>query len=265
LGYTNHLEPKKVEDWLQSPINKKILLLILGFALAFQIFVNFMPESKDKEYFIAAISIANPLIASLTSFTVAKRYQGSIVFGRAYAVLGIALFMMFLGEYTWYTYVFVFGVDEPYPSVADVFFFAFYPLSITHIILNVRFFKTKIGIYNKFWIVTIPAAIILVYAILSFQAETDLTFDFYYGLIFVIVSSVLLSLALLGSTIFRGGTLGSAWILLLIGISLTTIGDVWYFYLTLFDGYFSGHPVELFWYSSYWVMTYALYKHQKIF
>lgn len=259
------MKPDTVENEIQNPINKKILLLILGLALIFQVFVYAAPEGNNKEYIIASISIINPLIASIVSFTVAKRYSGSLVFGRAYAILGISLFMMFLGESTWYTYVFGFGIEEPYPSIADVFFFAFYPLAMVHIILNVNFFKTKISAPNKIWVTIIPIVIIVIYSQLSLSSGVEFDFDFFYGMAFVTVSSVLLTLALLGSIVFRGGTLGNAWILLLIGILLTTVGDVWFFYLELLDGYFSGHPVELLWYSSYWTMTYALYKHRKIF
>ena len=264
LLFENNLKSNEVENTIQSTINKKILLLILGLALVFQSFVYIAPEGDDKEYIIASISIVNPLIASIMSFTVAKRYSGSLVFGRAYAFLGISLLMMFLGEIAWYTYVFGFGIEEPYPSIADVFFFAFYPLAMVHIILNVNFFKTKISTQNKIWITIIPIAIIVAYTQISLSSGIELDFDFFYSLAFVIVSSVVLTLALLGSIVFRGGTLGNAWILLLIGIFLTTFGDVWYFYLELLDGYYSGHPVELLWYASYWTMTYALYKHKKI-
>ena len=257
------MRPNEVNE-VQNRINKKILILNLALALLFQAFVYIAPEEDNKEYLIASISIINPLIASIMSFTVAKRYSGSLVFGRAYAILGISLFMMFLGETTWYTYVFGFGIEEPYPSLADVFFFAFYPLAMIHIILNVNFFKTKISTPNKIWIVILPIAIIVTYTQISLSSEIELNFDFFYGMSFVIVSSVLLTLSLLGSIVFRGGTLGSAWILLLIGVSLTTFGDVWFFYLELLGGYYSGHPVELLWYSSYWTMTYALYKHKKI-
>jgi hypothetical protein len=73
-----------------------------------------------------------------------------------------------------------------------------------------------------------------------------------------------LALALLGAIVFRGGSLGIVWILLLLGVLVTSIGDIWYFYLELFDGYGSGHPVELLWYAGYWIIFYALYKHRKI-
>ena len=257
------MEPEKVPEKLKNPINKKILLLILGLAIVFQIFVYAAPETDEKEYVVAVVSILNPLVASIFAFHVSKMYGSSIVFGKSYTVLGIALFMMFLGESTWYTYVFLLDID-PYPSIADVFFFAFYPLAATHIILNVKFFNTKIGLTNKVWIGIIPIAIVILYLLLSVHEDVEIDTIFYTGLLFVIGSSSLLSLGLLGAIVFRGGVLGIAWLLLLIGILLTTIGDVWYYYIEIPGTYYSGHPVELLWYTSYWSIIYALYKHKRI-
>ncbi len=257
------MEPEKVPEKLKNPINKKILLLILGLAIVFQTFVYTAPETDEIEYVIAAVSILNPLVASIFAFYISKMYGSSIVFGKSYAVLGTALFMMFLGESTWYIYIFLLGID-PYPSIADVLFFAFYPLAATHIILNVKFFNTKIDLHNKVWIGTIPVTIVIIYLLFSLQEGVETDIVFYTGLLFVIGSSVLLSLGLLGAIVFRGGVLGIAWLLLLIGILLTTTGDVWYYYIEIPGTYYSGHPVELLWYTSYWLITYALFKHKKI-
>jgi hypothetical protein len=220
------------------------------------------PKTDETEYVILLVSIINPLAASIASFLVARNYGWSVIFGKSYALLGSGLFALFLGEITWSYFTVVLQI-EPFPSIADVFFYAFYPLSIIHIILNIRFFKTKIPLIDKFWIFAIPTSIALIYSLLALD-DGEANFDFYYGIIFVLSTSVLLSLALLGVVVFRGGVLGIVWILLLIGILLTTIGDVWYFYLEILDEYGLGHPVELLWYTGYWTIFYALYKHRKI-
>jgi hypothetical protein len=135
---------------------------------------------------------------------------------------------------------------------------------MVHIILNVRFFQTKISLLNKFWICIIPAAIVIGYSSLALSEIGEANFDFYYGVVFVSSTSIVLALALLGAIVFRGGALGIVWVLLLLGILLTSVGDIWYFHLELFDAYGPGHPVELLWYTGYWTIFYALYKHRKI-
>lgn len=257
------MEPKKVPEKLESPINYKVLLLILGLVVSFQSFVYLAPETDETEYTIAAVSIVNPLVASIASFWVSKRYWGSKVFGKAYFALGCALAMLFLGEVTWYTYLFVLDI-EPYPSLADYFFFGLYPLAATHIILNVRFFKTKIDLSQKIWITAIPILVITIYSYLAMQEIGEANIEFYYSLGYVVGSSSVLALTIVGAMVFRGGVVGVAWLLLLIGILLLTAGDVWFSYLEILEAYVSGHPVELLWYAGYWTITYALYKHKKV-
>ena len=259
---SNLLEPQKVPERLTTKINYKILILILGLVVGLQVYLSFATE-ENSDLVETAVSTVNPLAAAGAGFYVAKKYYNSEVFGKSYLVLAIGLLSMGLGEVTYAYYDFVLNID-PYPSIADVFFFGFYPLAFYHITKNVRFFKAKIDIPTKILVVVLPISIIGLYSYLSFQQIGEFNFDYYYGLIFISASSSVLTAAILGARVFRQGLLGVAWLVLLIGILLTTIGDVWYYYLETYDQYTLTHPVNLFWYASYWVIIYALYKHQNI-
>jgi len=257
------MDPEIVQDKIKSPIDKRVLFLILVMAISFQIVITVMPDSEELNGFVAIVSILNPLAASVTALVVSQRYGGSQVFGKAYLILGLGLFMMFLGESTWYYFLYFLDID-PFPSIADVFFFAFYPLSAIHIIINIRFFQTKMNLRSKLLLVVIPVIVITAYSAISLETIDTPNFEFYYGMAFVVASSILLSLALVASLVFRGGVLGIAWVLLLLGLFVTNVGDVWYFYLETFGAYSEGHPVEILWYLGYWIITYGLYKHRKI-
>lgn len=256
-------KPEIVPEKIQSSINPKILLLILGAVASFQIYLYVaFPNPDDASQLVDVISIINPLIASIVGFIVAKKYWGSKVFGKAYLALAIGLTMNFLGETVYGIYE-TLGYDTNFGPM-DILFYAFYPLVLTHLVLNIRFFKPKISHFTKAWVVAIPTAIITIYSLLSFEKLGGANFNFYTGLIYVILSSTILSGTLLGARIFKQGVLGKAWLVLLIGIILQTTGDVWYGYLDTFDEYTLTHPMNLLYYASYMVITYALYKHQKI-
>ncbi len=92
--------------------------------------------------------MATPLLVACAALLIALRYGLSEVFGKSYLVYGLANFSVFLAEFIYYAYDVIYEID-PYPSVADIFFFAVYPLIIFHIILNFRFFKSKITIKQK--------------------------------------------------------------------------------------------------------------------
>jgi hypothetical protein len=264
------MSPDIVPDQLKNSINYKILALIFVSALSFKIILYILPDSENQNYelLISIISFINPLAASIASFFVWTRYSGSRIFGRAYFSLGMAYLMVFAAELTYLVYDLVLNAD-PYPSIADIFFFALYPFTMIHLILNIKFFKSKIIQTEKKWLFIIPIAIITIY-IISFQYSIpegvgdSNSFDFYYGLIFTTASAITLTFAILGAKIFREGALGTVWLLLVIGILANTIGDVWYYHLEIFGHYDLMHPVNIFWYSSYWLIVYALYKHKDV-
>ena len=143
----NPAQPTSVPQRLTSPINHKILLLILGTVMAFQIYISSIPEEQANNT-ISVISVLNPFAASVAAFFVARKYHGSKVFGKSYLALGLGFAMFVLAETTYAIQDF-WGID-PYPSVADVFFFAFYPLAAYHLVANIRFFKPKLDIVTNF-------------------------------------------------------------------------------------------------------------------
>jgi len=256
-------KPEIVPEKLQSQINPKILVLILGIVISFQVYLYLaFPNPDDASHLVDIISVINPLISSFAAFYVARKYWGSNVFGKAYLALALGLAMNCIGETVYGIYE-TLGYDTSF-TVADILFYTFYPLLLIHLVLNIRFFKPKISYFTKAWVVAIPITITSIYSVLSFGKLGEANFEFYSGLTYVILSSTILSGTLLGARIFRQGVLGIAWLVLLIGIILQTTGDVWYSYLDTFNQYTLTHPMNLFYYASYMIIAYALYKHQKI-
>jgi len=76
-------------------------------------------------------------------------------------------------------------------------------------------------------------------------------------------SSMVLSFAILGASIFKRGVLGTVWLLLVIGLMINAAGDVWYYNLEIFEAYYDAHPVTTMWYVANMFIIYALYKHLK--
>lgn len=256
-------EPARVPTKLVNPVDYRLLFVIFFAAIGFQAYIFSLPNPEEADLTIQVVSIINPLAASIMAFVVSKRYHSSEVFGKAYFALGLAMFMIFIGEITYSIYALILD-EEPYPSIADLFFLLAYPLAFYHLQRNIRFFKTKISSTVKLLVITIPLLIIASYSILSLQELDEPNFDFYYGLLYVIGSSIVASTAILGAIVFRQGVLGTVWLVLAIGLLLNTAGDSWYTYLEIFAQYDLTHPVNLLWYTSYWVISYSLFKHKHI-
>jgi len=247
-----------------SKIDYRVILLIFVGVFGFQAFLNILPDETDIENSIIVISSVSQLATAVAALFVSKRYWGTNVFGKSYLALSIAYFFVFFGEMTYNIYAFVYEID-PYPSFADLFFFLLYPFSLIHLLLNIRFFQPNVVITDKLWVIALPITITAFYSYYAFFETGKVNFDFYYGIGFVVGAAIITSFAILGTKILWKVPLGRAWFILMIGILLGTVGDVWYHHLEISQSFDTSHVVNLFWYASYWLIVYSLYKHGKIF
>ncbi len=246
-----------VPERLGSPINYKVLCIIGAIVVGFHVLVNI---SEGSDSLIYGFSMIIPASVSVFAFIIARRYAGTLVYSKAYNMLGIAFTLMFFAELSYFVYEQILEL-EPYPSIADVFFFVFYPALVIYLIINIKFFAPKITKIGILTLVGVPSIITSVYLYLTLYDFGS--FDFYYGIIFVAAASTTLGLSIHTARIFKGGLIGTAWLVLVLGIMLNVVGDTWYYYIEVIDEYTLEHPVNLFWYSSYLLILYSLYKHKK--
>jgi hypothetical protein len=254
---------KKFDPSSESKLNYKVIGIIVILTISYQIYISEIMLDNGELQFGSITYGLGALISGIFALYVSKRYRGSEVFGATYAALGIGLLFLFVGDATYIFYEFVLE-EDPYPSIADVFFILYYPFTAYHLIRNIRYFQKDFSLSLKLFVPGLTLAIVFIFAFISFDEIEGHSFDFYFGLIFVFGSSLILSLAILGVTVFRRSILGVAWLLLALGIFLFTFADVWYYYLELVDGYSDSHFIVTLWLTSNMIIVYALYKHKKI-
>ena len=246
--------PEVVPDKIKSSFEYKAFIGIAILVISFHVGINYLISGDDADTAVSIFSMFVPLALSIIGFSVVKKYRGTHVFGRAYLALSFGYLSIFFAEVTYAVYDIVYDI-EPYPSIADVFFFILYPLLLTYLIMNIKFFAPKLGIKSKLWIILMPIIVLIIYSVLSTTlGEISIfEFDFYYGIVFVYAATLTLAVAVVGASIFKQGVIGKAWLILVIGILLNNIGDIWYYNLELFGGYDLVHPVNMFWYAGYLV------------
>ena len=239
----------------------KIPLLIFGAVIAFHI-TSMFSESFDLSIFTRIAIVITPLAVTVSCFFISKNYGHSKVFGKSYFLLGVGFFSTFLGELVFFYFV-DFLLYEQYSILGDILIFAAYPFMMAHIIINVRYFVEKLENTQKLLLVGLPAVIILGYSLVLANFPLADTGEFYYYLTFVSASSIVLGLATVAFTLFRQTALISAWFVLLIGITIGTIGDILYNYAATLGVYSFGDFSNVLWVASPLIMIYALYRHQK--
>jgi len=250
-------EDEVVPDKLSNPLNYKIIILIIAGIIILHTVINTIDELGIIVY---SWSMAVPFAIIISSFWVARKYSGAMIYSKAFKLLGISFIGIFGGEVIYFIYEAILGLD-PYPSIGDAFYYMFYPAIIGFLIINIQFFSPKFTKRDTIPIITIPLIISGIWTYLVWGEWIG--FDFWFGLASILATSTTLGFSILALKTFRGGMIQTTWVLFVIGILSIVIGDTWYYYLEIFEKYTLDHVVNLFWYFGYLFILYSLIKHKK--
>ena len=252
---------KAVSEKIQFPY--KIPLVIVVVMVAFHIFLESQSPTKELYLVIGILLITTSLAVSVSCFVVSKIYGYSRIFGMSYLILGAGYFFSFLGELSFVYYVNLLG-EESSPILGEISFLILYVLILTHLAINIRYFADRLLPYQKILLFVIPSIMILSYAYLIFETGNVDYSELPYSLVSVSLSSLTVSLAVVGFTLFKKSALIIAWFLLLIGMFSGSVGDMANYYLVALGDFsnISNYSTTL-WIASNAIMIYALYRHQK--
>jgi len=246
---------------IQTKIGIKALIIIALMAIGYQIYISEFVDENETSFADFSYGISS-LAVGITAFFIVKRYRGSPVFGKSYLALAIGFILLFVGDSVYNYYLFVLD-EDPYPSIADVFFITFYFFIGYHLVKNIKYFKSDLGMGSKIAVPVLAVALISVFGLVTIETLEDDPTVYFMGILYVSASAAILSLAVLALTVFRNSVLGIAWFMLVVGLFLYGIADAWYYYLEEFEVFSITHPVNTLWLLSNIFMVYALYKHKK--
>jgi hypothetical protein len=272
-------QAKIVPDRIPSKLNYRIIVLCLAASIMFHyimiVFGTIGDNQKNASYIIEIVFILSPLVSGVFAFVIAGFYRMSKVFGRSYIILGFGYLCSTTAELIYTIQNDILNID-PYPSIADPFYAGLNIFLIAHIITITIFFaktvesesghvRSYIEIRTLMLFILIFCSIVSIYIVLSLlHVHFEPNFEFFYGLLFVTLAGITLPFLVYAVLLFKHSLLSKAWYVLLLSFIILIAGDVWYYYLEIFDQYDIFHPVNILWISAYWLQTYALFKHKKL-
>ena len=286
------------ENKIDSEINYYVVAGIVILVLLFTLANSWEPQINSQLDFFELIFVLAYAAPGIFSIIIAKRYWLSPVFGKAYLSLGVGFLCVAIGAAIFDYLQIVEKIENPYPSIAEIFFAVFYPFAIYHLWVNIRFIrgveKPKLKKNNVMLLIIIPLTVSSIYTFsllyvpvfteteiqdnngmaklfpsiftnIHFIEVDDVTKNepgFYFGIFYVIATSLTFVFAIIGTQFFRGSILGAPWGMLLLGISLTTSADIAYYYTSLIE-YDRSNPIIGIWVMGCMFVCYALYLHKK--
>jgi len=223
-----------------------LLWLVAGLALV-GVYFFFLASGSVQDLMSPTLALAASLVILLRSF----RFEGALRL--AWILIGAGFLQSAIGDGLWTLYEVVWEI-EPFPSYADLFYLAFYPLIAAGLVTLVRWHRAgdRDSLVDAS-IVAIGAGVLTWVFVMS-----PYVFDSSMTLVERLVSLAypvgdLLLLAVLVRLVFAPGKFSMSSILLALGILATLVADAGFAVTALEGTYATGH-----WLDAGWLLTYVL-------
>jgi len=200
-----------------------ILIGVIYFALSF---LN-MEIDATNEFFE---SLLFPLVAFIIGgffVYLAKVFDWKSNLGRVWVTLGGALFLWGFADLLWYYFLLI--GEEPFPSLADVFYLLGYPLIFIGLFymlkeLEIEIDKRLLLVYTGIFIIFSITVLYLLVPLIATDnlLETTAGLGYPLGDILILYFSVLVLVIF----VLRGGNLKYSWIMVVLAFVLNAIADL---------------------------------------
>lgn len=241
--------------------NPIIFLLIALSVIAFQFFLYEIDDETELNHVTMGMSLFSQGILAIASLYMVKRHYHTQVFGKSYIFLFTGVMLVLVGDVV-YNILLLFDYD-PFPSISDIFFFGFYLFMSLYLYMIIRNFKKSLDRKDAAIMFSAIMITVLAYSILTYSEIHEFNFDFYYCILFVFGSATVVGFAIIGVRTLRSIPLGRSWMIIVVGILIGVISDVWFCYAST-SGFFTlSHESNQLWNVSYFVILYGLYKTTK--
>ena len=196
---------------------------------------------------------------------VSSRFGLGGTYGKALLFFVIFAVLWFVAEMIWAFNELVLEID-PYPSIADAFWLAGYPFIFIFMVLYLKPFRKSISkkIFSISVIIPLILVAVTIFDTLKVEKENQF-FLFLLTISYPILDALILVPAVIGIILFLKGEISILWSLISLGILSVSLADIGFFITQYNYTYYTGHPIEIFFYWSYIFWTFGAYYNLTIF
>ncbi|TFG04915.1 MAG: hypothetical protein EU536_03405 [Promethearchaeota archaeon] len=216
--------------WIYGIFAITIFMIYFTFGRPFEIEVAI--------YFQEVILIVLAIIGFIVFLLVSRKFNWlSTKPGQIMFLIAIGLLLWGIAESVWMGYEI--AGEDPFPSIADVFYIAGYVPFALGLFLNIRTIKVKFKPAVLIIWLAISIAIllgILFVEVIPFLSEAP-EFTTVITIIYPLADFVIIMLALVIILKFRAGDVAKPWAILLAGFILEALGDIWFTYADWMETY----------------------------
>lgn len=186
-------------------------------------------------------------------------------FGKAWICFVLFVIVWFIGERIWMIEELVYQTD-PWPSAADVFWLAGYPLYIAFSAFYLRPFRKLISIRLLALVSTMIIALVAMLVYHAASQQSDLTYgEKLLALSYPVLDSLLLAPIAVGLALFARGQVSFVWSCLMIGMLSFVAADYGFVVFSLDSTYYTGHPIDIPYLWAYLILLFGVVNYIPIF
>lgn len=241
------------------------LLLITIICTGFTILISTLSGKEVVKSVTDVMYITTTAAFVILSAILVLRFKKTGDHGKAWLFLLGTSVSWFLAETTWTVYELVYD-KNPFPSIADVFYVAGYPLMLGFLMYYLKPVRKAITKKMAICAIMISASIAIPSIYMAYSPEPDVTlFENVLATSYPILDSIIFIPAIIGIALFFRGEVNFTWSLICIGILCFAIGDIGFQYATFTNTYYTGHPADIILMWSYILFSFGVYDHIRIF
>ena len=260
------MNPEQKITSKSSISNNKTLIFLISILGGITILYQFRPLLDDFQFtFISfpAFSIIPAVLSGYAIFLTIKLFKQKHSHAKAFLFFALGASFLFTAEQIWQAYDY-FWEGSPFPSEADIFYLASYPLMVAFLFYSLKpilklvsrnVWLFAIGLSFSFLIPSLTAA----YDDLSQEALSDII-----ALAYPILSSFQLVPAIVGIMYLSKKNSNLIWMFFLFGFIIYSMGDTFYLLAELDESYYDGHPSDLMFVYSYVLFLFAIHFRSKL-
>lgn len=225
------------------------ILKILIIGIIAVSFLHLIQYILDDDQFtlvsVANFAILPGILVIVSTYVTIKEWKNKTKQKISMIVFTAGAICWFIAEQTWTVLELVFEQD-PFPSIADMFYLLAYPFFIVFFISYLKSKNLRITKYTFLFSIIISLVFLIpsLHVLVGYY-EGEPTFNVTVGLLYTILSSILLFLILLGITLFVKTDNSYFWTMIFIGFLLNSIADILFLFTTIDDSYYNGHITDL--------------------
>ena len=247
--------------------NRRLLITLIVVLVSITSIYQLRPFLTDYEFSyisITSYAILPALVTFYASLLAIKLWKQNHLQAKAFVLFAIGAGCWFIAEQLWQLYDHVWD-GSPFPSEADIFYIAAYPLMSAFLFISLK--PVIKSISRNVWLFAIGIAVsFLIPSVLA--AYDDMSGEDAFPTIIALAYPILglsqIIPAIVGILYLTKKEVSISWMLILFGFITYAIADTFFLFTEIDGSYYDGHPVDMFWVYTFILVIFAFHIRLKI-